>query len=145
MRVSVGIKSLSRLPYQAAAVLRNSSYHGLYSLIIDADETELDQLQQQQEQQLPVLLTLSLWQAELAATKSLPEDAAALYQPLAALPEVWLQGRVAGQLSADTALLQLETEQTPLMVWFSAPIALEQGSWLCVKGELHATPVFAPN
>jgi len=142
MRVSVGIKSLSRLPYQAAAVLRNSSYHGLYSLIIDADETELDQLQQQQEQQLPVLLTLSLWQAELAATESFPEDAAALYQPLAALPEVWLQGRVAGQLSADTALLQLETEQT-LMVWFSAPIALEQGSWLCVKGELHATPVFA--
>lgn len=142
MRISVGIKSLSRLPYQAAAVLRNSSYPGLYSLIIDADETELDQLQQQQEQQLPVRLTLSLWQAELAATESFPEDAAALYQPLAALPEVWLQGRVAGQLSADTALLQLETEQT-LMVWISAPIALEQGSWLCVKGELHATPVFA--
>ena len=145
MRVSVGIKSLSRLPYQAAAVLRNSSYHGLYSLIIDADETELDQLQQQQEQQLPVLLTLSLWQAELAAVESLPEDAAALYQPLAALPEVWLQGRVAGQLSADTALLQLETEPAPLMVWFSAPIALEQGRWLCVKGELHATLAFAPN
>lgn len=145
MRVSVGIKSLSRLPYQAAAVLRNSSYPGLYSLIIDADETELDQLQQQQEQQLPVLLTLSLWQAELAATKSLPEDAAALYQPLAALPEVWLQGRVAGQLSADSVLLQLETELTPLMVWFSAPIALEQGNRLRVKGELHATPVFAPN
>lgn len=144
MRISVGIKSLSRLPYQAAAVLRNSSYPGLYSLIIDADETELDQLQQQQEQQLPVLLTLSLWQAELAATESLPEDAAALYQPLAALPEVWLQGRVGGQLSADTALLQLETEQT-LMVWFSAPIALEQGSWLCVKGELHATLAFAAN
>ncbi|MCT8125928.1 hypothetical protein H1D31_07835 [Alishewanella sp. BS5-314] len=145
MRISVGIKSLSRLPYQAAAVLRNSSYPGLYSLIIDADETELDQLQQQQEQQVPVLLTLSLWQAELAATESLPKDAAALNQPLAALPEVWLQGRVAGQLSADTALLQLEKEQTPLVVWFSSPIALEQGCWLCVKGELHATPVFAPN
>lgn len=133
MQISVKLKRFSRLPFHAGAELADSSYPGLTTLIIDADEAELDYLEQTIQ---PQLLRLSLWQAELIE----PDELSPALQPLVhGMPLVRVCGEVVEQLASGQLRIKLADHPQPLQVWCELAASVRPGQRLCLQGELHAT------
>lgn len=133
MQIRVKLKRLSRLPFHAGAELAECDYAGLQTLIIDADEAELDMLEQTTDYQH---LNLSLWQAELIDAEQLTPA----LQPLVnGMPLVRVCGEVVAKLSADQLLLKLADHPKPLHLWCEQASTVSIGQRLCLQGELHAT------
>lgn len=133
MQISVKLKRLSRLPFHAGAELAECSYAGLQTLIIDADEAELDRLEQTTDYQQ---LNLSLWQATFTDAEQLSPA----LQPLVnGMPLVRVCGEVVARLGADQLLLKLADHPQPLHLWCEQASAVGIGQRLCLQGELHAT------
>lgn len=123
------IKSLRRLPFQAAAEVE-SPFPALKNIVIDADEAQLDSVE---ETRLAVV-KLNLWHARPIEIHS----AEAVLSISNALPEVQICGEVANILSHDCIEIQLD-ETHLIKVWSEVALSTKPGDVLAFQGEIHGS------
>lgn len=133
MQIRVKLKRLSRLPFHAGAELAESSYAGIQTLIIDAGETELDELEHAT---ASLQFKLSLWQAEIIYTEELTP---ALQPLINGMPLIRVCGEVVARLENEQLSLKLNDHPQPLQIWCEQAATVGIGQRLCLQGELHAT------